>query len=192
MKRIIIVFSIILGISATVVAQPRAAGIRIGATGLDVLYQHSINDNQFIEGNAGIDFGYNANGKAGFKATAIYNFIWARPAWTDKGSWSIYAGPGISLGGVNDMCVYKLGNERFGYLDNGFMLAFTAQAGIEYNFDFPLQLSIDIRPYIGMHVNDGEYYNVIDKDTKKYGSTVGFYDNGLLGFAPTISVRYRF
>ena len=33
MKRIIIVFSIILGISATVVAQPRAAGIRIGATG---------------------------------------------------------------------------------------------------------------------------------------------------------------
>lgn len=192
MKRIILTISIILSAAAIAAGQPRSAGIRLGATGLDATYQHTMNTNQFIEGNIGLDFGYNANGKAGFKATAIYNFIWARPAWTDQGSWALYAGPGISIGGVNDMAVYKFGKERLGYLDGGFMIAIAAQLGLEYNFDFPLQLSLDIRPYFGLHVNDGKYYSVIDQENKSYGSTSGFYDNGLLGFVPTISVRYRF
>lgn len=192
MKRIILTISIILSAAAIAAGQPRSAGIRLGATGLDATYQHTMNANQFIEGNIGLDFGYNANGKAGFKATAIYNFIWARPAWTDQGSWALYAGPGLSIGGVNDMAVYKFGKERLGYLDGGFMIAIAAQVGLEYNFDFPLQLSLDIRPYFGLHVNDGKYYSAIDQVNKSYGSTVGFYDNGLLGFVPTISVRYRF
>lgn len=192
MKRIILTISIILSVAAVASAQPRSAGIRLGGTGIDATYQHSMNQNQFIEGNLGLDFGYNANGKAGFKATAIYNFIWARPAWTEQGSWALYAGPGVSLGGVNDMAVYKFGKERLGYLDGGFMIALAAQVGLEYNFDFPLQLSLDIRPCFGLHVNDGRYYSVIDQENKSYGSTVGFYDNGLLGFAPTLSVRYRF
>lgn len=192
MKRIILTISLILSAAALAAAQPRSTGIRLGATGLDATYQHTMNANQFIEGNIGMDFGYNANGKAGFKATATYNFIWARPAWTDQGSWALYAGPGISIGGVNDMAVYKFGKERLGYLDGGFMIALAAQVGLEYNFDFPLQLSLDVRPYFGLHVNDGKYYSVIDQENKNYGSTAGFYDNGLLGFVPTLSVRYRF
>lgn len=192
MKRIILTISIILSATALAAAQPRSAGIRLGATGLDATYQHTMNANQFIEGNVGMDFGYNANGKAGFKATATYNFIWARPAWTDQGSWALYAGPGLSIGGVNDMAVYKFGKERLGYLDGGFMIALAAQVGLEYNFDFPLQLSLDVRPYFGLHVNDGKYYSVIEQENKSYGSTAGFYDNGLLGFVPTLSIRYRF
>lgn len=192
MKRFIITISAALCFIAAASAQPRAIGARIGATGFDATYQHSMNSDQFIEGNIGLDFGYNANGKAGFKATAIYNFIWARPAWTEKGSWALYAGPGVSIGGVNDMAVYKLGKERLGYLDGGFMLSAALQVGLEYNFDFPLQLSVDIRPYIGLHINDGEYYDVVAQETRKYGSTVGFYDNGIMGLIPTISVRYRF
>lgn len=192
MKRMILTISILATAACIATAQPRSAGIRIGATGLDATYQHTMNSNQFIEGNIGIDFGYNANGKAGFKATAIYNFVLARPAWTSQGSWALYAGPGVSLGAVNDMAVYKFGKERQGYLDNGFMIAIAAQVGLEYNFDFPLQLALDIRPYFGMHINDGKYYDVINQENKSYGSTVGFYDNGLLGFAPTLSVRYHF
>lgn len=192
MRRFLTTFSIIFLTVCAAFAQPRSAGLRIGATGLDGTYQHSIKPNQFIEGNIGLDFGYNANGKAGFKATAIYNFVFARPAWTEKGSWALYAGPGISIGGVNDMAVHKIGKERIGYTDGGFLLALATQVGIEYNFDFPLQISLDIRPYFGIHVNDGKYYNIIDKETQKYGTTVGFYDNGMLGFAPTLSIRYRF
>ena len=153
-------------------------------------YQHTIRKDQFIEGNIGMDFGY--SGKAGFKATAIYNFVWARPAWTERGSWALYAGPGLSIGGVNDLCVYKFGKERIGYTDSGFMFAFAAQVGLEYNFDFPLQLALDVRPYFGVHVNDGVHHDVLEDIQTDYGSTAGFYDNGLLGFVPTISVRYRF
>lgn len=192
MKRIILTISIILAAASLAGAQPRSAGIRIGATGFDATYQHAMNSNQFIEGNVGLDFGYNSNGKAGFKATAIYNFIWARPAWTQEGSWALYAGPGISIGGVNDMAVYKFGKERLGYLDGGFMLAAAVQVGLEYNFEFPLQLSVDIRPYIGMHLNDGKYYDVIAQENRSYGSTAGFYDNGIMGLIPTLSIRYRF
>jgi len=72
------------------------------------------------------------------------------------------------------------------------MLALTGQVGIEYNFDFPLQISLDIRPYFGMHINDGRF-RIPNTDTVvKYEKKIGFYDNGLLGFAPCLSVRYRF
>lgn len=68
-------------------------------------------------------------------------------------------------------------------LDYGFMIALAAQIGLEYNFWFPLQLSLDIRPYFGLHVNDGFHI---------YKSKAGFYNYGMMGFIPTLSVRYRF
>lgn len=195
-KRFLLTLAIIFGLSAAVAAQPRSAGIRIGATGLDATYQHNTTKNQFIEGNAGIDFGYNANSKAGFKATAIYNFIWARPAWTEEGTWALYAGPGISLGAVDDMAVINGadGLAVGGYIDSGFMVSLVAQVGLEYNFKFPLSLSVDIRPYFGMHINDGNAPKgtVIDKESGNYSTAAGFYDSGLLGFSPSISIRYRF
>ena len=63
-------------LSLTANAQPRAVGLRFGATGMEASYQHSLNKN-FIEAEAGMDFGY---GGAGFKVSASYNFILARPA----------------------------------------------------------------------------------------------------------------
>ena len=72
------------------------------------------------------------------------------------------------------------------------MIAAAGHVGLEYTFDFPLQLCIDLRPCFGIHVNDGKFY---DKETGirvDYGGKVGFYDNGLLGFAPSLSVRYCF
>lgn len=54
-----------------------------------------------------------------------------------------------------------------------FFFGLAAQVGLEYQFWFPLQLSADLRPVIGFC--DGE-----------------FYDRGMLGFVPTISVRYAF
>ena len=87
MKKTILTILMIAAAITTAAAQPRAAGIRIGATGLDASYQHTMNSTQFIGADIGLDFGYNVNGYSGVKATAIYNFVWARPAWTDKGSW---------------------------------------------------------------------------------------------------------
>ena len=161
-------------------------GFRIGVSGFDATYQHSFKRNQFLQGDFGVDFGYNANGRPGVRATAVYNFIWARPAWTNRGSWSLYAGPGLTLGYVNDNLHYRIGSEVIPYNDNGFMLALAVQVGLEYNFDFPLTLAAEVRPAFGMHANgkvtiDGQTY-----------SKVGFYDNGMLGFVPTVAVRYKF
>ena len=192
MKKTILTILMIAAAITTAAAQPRAAGIRIGATGLDASYQHTMNSTQFIGADIGLDFGYNANGYSGVKATAIYNFVWARPAWTDKGSWGIYSGPGISLGYVNDIMPYTVGNVTSGYLDGGFLFAIAAQVGLEYTFWFPLQLSLEIRPLFGLHANDGRMRIPELDTTVHYESKVGFYDNGLLGFAPTLTVRYRF
>jgi opacity protein-like surface antigen len=176
MKRISIIISMLLCISAVASAQHRAAGLRIGTTGLDASYQYSMNRNTFLQGDLGMDFGSSADAAVGFKVTGTYNMIWARPAWTDMGTWAIYAGPGVSLGYVGDKVTYKNEMVKVKTRDHGFMFAIAAQAGIEYNFEFPLQLAADIRPYIGLHV----------------GQKAGFYDRGLLGLIPTLSARYRF
>mgnify|MGYP003306380237 CR=1 FL=1 len=204
MKRILIILFLAFAATSAASAQgfakggtgevtnvPRSMGFRIGVTGFDVTYQHSFRKTQFLQGDFGVDFGYSVNGHPGARATATYNFIWARPAWTHRGFWALYSGPGISLGYVNDMAHYKTG-EYVAYTpktmgDNGFMLGVAVQVGLEYTFDFPLTLAVELRPVFGMHVNDG-----VELGGVHYGSKVGFYDNGMMGFIPTFAARYRF
>ncbi len=191
MKRIILI-AVMSVITFCASAQPRAMGIRIGATGLEASYEHSMNPVQFIQGDLGMDFGYNVNGRPGVKATAIYNFIWARPNWTTQGSWAIYAGPGLSLGFVDDQVPYTIGDVILGHYDNGFMIGVVGQVGVEYTFRFPLQLALEVRPCFGLHVNDGKFRDRDSGLTVNYGGKTGFYDNGLLGFVPSLSIRYCF
>lgn len=158
-------------------AQPRALGLRGGATGAEISYQHSFAGDQFLSIDMGIDPGYNVKGSLGGKVTGVYEFIWARPRWTKKGSWNIYAGPGISAGYVDDRIVIKAGTERANTFSRGYMVAVTGQVGLEYNFEIPLQLSLEVRPLAGLHISKNHF---------------GFYDNGLLGFAPSLAIRYTF
>ena len=123
-----------------------------------------------------MDFGSSVDAGCGVKATGTYNIIWARPAWTDKGTWAIYAGPGATLGYTGDSIIYRDELATYKTRDHGFMFAVGAQAGLEYNFEFPLQLAVDLRPFFGVHVSQ----------------QTGFYNRGMLGFVPTISARYRF
>ena len=193
MKQSAIIYLILIFSALGASAQPRALGGRIGATGFDASYQHTLGSRNFIQADASLDFGYAGSGAAGFKATAVYNFVAARPAWTDKGTWALYAGPGLSLGDVQDRVVYKAGDLRYHPNDYGFMFSLAVQAGLEYTFWFPLQLSVDIRPYFGMHVNDGVARRVDSiTDRIEFKSKAGWYNNGMLGFVPTLSVRYRF
>lgn len=192
MKRLAIILALVTGISVTASAQPKAVGVRIGATGLDASYQHDLNRNTFLQGDLGMDFGSSIDAAIGVKATALYNYIWARPAWTDHGSWALFAGGGVTLGGVADKVRYKDGSLKFSVKDHGFLLALTAQAGIEYNFEFPLQLSLDIRPYIGLHVNKGYTAMGLTGTEITYGGKTGFYDRGMWGFIPTLAARYCF
>lgn len=177
MNRIISVIILLISCCAISYAQPKALGLRGGASGTAVTYQHYLSHEKFLSVDAGVDFGYSVSGKLGALVNGNYNFIWASPKWTKKGTWNIYAGPGISTGWVEDRCIIKNGEQRANYYTRGFMLALSGQVGIEYNFRIPLQLSLEVRPCAGLHLAN---------------KSVSFYDNGLLGFIPSLGIRYTF
>ena len=153
MKKIILIAALVLGAAVAATAQPKAVGLRLGWS-VEASYQHNINGADFIEANLGT-FGY-----AGLDISSTYNFMIAQPAWTDRGEWGFYAGPGLALG-----------------FFHGTSIAVQGQVGLEYTFWFPLQLAIDLKPQIGVVMWNGG---------------AGFWRPGLYGFAPTLSVRYRF
>lgn len=160
MKRVIL--TIFIAILATMPAksQPKAFGLRLG-NDCQVSYEHNIGDKaNFLEADLGMQFYYGYT--AGLNAAAAYNFMIAQPQWTEKGQWGFYAGPAVKLG----------------YVWIGGYVAVGAQVGLEYEFEFPLQLSIDIRPVVGLYVE---------------GQSIGIYGaDAILGSIPCLSVRYCF
>ena len=159
MKKTLLIVIALLGLSLAAVAQPKAIGVRGGLFGPhfngEISYEHWAtlfdNDYDFAEIDLGV-FGGN-----GFKATALYNFTFAQPEFTDRGEWGFYAGPGLAVG-------YGTGNKL---KEDGTtepkarpFLGFAAQLGLEYTFWFPLQLSVDFRPsfMIPAFMNRGNWY----------------------------------
>ena len=133
MKKIILVAALVLGFAVAASAQPRAIGVRLGNGG-EISYQHQLGKN-FLEVDGGLGLGFDGTFNVG--ATGVYNFMIAQPAWTDRGEWGFYAGPGASVG---------LGVGETNYLT----LGVAGMVGLEYTFWFPLQLSIDFRQHIGI------------------------------------------
>ena len=158
MKKIILIAALVFGVAFAASAQPRAVGGRL-MYGIEASYQHYVGGENFVEANLGLFTLY------ALQATATYNFMLAQPAWTARGEWGVYAGPGATLG-------LNYAGRR-----NEFVFAAVGQVGLEYTFWFPLQLSVDLRPQIGIAAGNGG---------------VRFYNDGMLGFVPTIGVRYRF
>ena len=154
MKKIILVAAMVLGFTVAASAQPRAVGIR-GGYGVEASYQHSLGTN-FVEADLGL------NGFDVLNVAATYNFMIAQPAWTNSGTWGFYAGPGVALGAGKGV----------------FNLGIAGQVGLEYTFDFPLQLSLDIRPQIGM-----VSATALDVTTREFG---------IWGWYPHLGIRYKF
>ena len=155
MKRIM--FSMLFALAFTTAsAQPKAIGMRLG-TEIQASYEHAIGARgDFLE----VDMGYELIRLVNLAAS--YDFMIARPKWTRKGEWGFYAGPAAKVGGAGV----------------GFYLALGAQAGLEYNFEFPLQISLDVRPTIGCAFISG---------------MPSFYAGGaVFGGLPSLSLRYRF
>lgn len=162
MKRFIIL-AVALFTAAAVYAQPRAIGARFGS-GLEFSYQHFVRNADFVELDLGFELPLNQiNGAAlDFSATAIYDFVFAQPHWTSKGTWAWYAGPGATIGGqVSDG-------------EGSFLIGTGGNIGLSYTFWFPLELSIDHRIMFGFNSRPDHH----------------FYIGGYL--VPNFSVRYRF
>ena len=144
MKKIILIAAMVLGFAVAATAQPRALGARIG-NGAEISYQHDM-DGNFLEIDGGLGLGFDGTFNVG--ATGIYNFMIAQPAWTSRGEWGFYAGPGASVGlGLGDV--------------NYFSLGVAGMVGLEYTFWFPLQLSLDLKPTLGFGFNHGFHWGVM-------------------------------
>jgi len=124
---------------------PRAIGGRLGY-GAEVSYQHTLGENNMIQLEVGVPYFNN------LEAACTYD--WINPGgldvpWDKRGDWNWYAGVG---GGIQVPFNFK-----------GAAIGAAGRIGIEYNFWFPLQLSIDFRPMLGLSFSQygaAFYYDV--------------------------------
>ncbi len=152
MKKILLIAVMAIACVAFVNAQPRAIGGRLGAFD-GVSYQHGFGESNMLEIEAGWGWtgcvstfeGGHAWGWGGHSIQAAITYDWIDPfgatfPWDKKGEWHWYLGVGGAGG-------YILNNAGF--------VGAAGRCGVEYDFWFPLQLSIDFRPTIGAAIWDG-------------------------------------
>ncbi|MFD2567299.1 hypothetical protein [Pseudotenacibaculum haliotis] len=149
MKKIVLVVVAIFGFAMTSNAQQiskNALGLRLGDSdglGAEISYQRSLGDTNRLE----IDLGWrNGNNFDGFKATGLYQWIWQL-----DGRFNWFAGAGGGLGS------YSFDNNTIE--DETFLFA-AGTLGIEYNFEIPLLISLDVRPELGF----GDFRDDLDFD----------------------------
>ena len=147
MKKLITTSVVALLISFGLQAQDiskNALGLRLGDNdgfGGEISYQHYLKENNRLE----FDLGWrNSRNVDAFKLVALYQ--WVMPI-ENNFNWYVGAGGGIGSfdSGVND----------------GTFALVAGDIGIEYNFNIPLQLSLDMRPEFGF--ND-RYSDDLDLD----------------------------
>ena len=147
MKKIILTALVLVGLSFTSQAQEisdNALGLRLGDNhgfGYELSYQRKLSSDNRLELDLGLR---NSNEVNGFKITGVYQWV-----WNIEGGFNWYAGIGGGLGTWNYKNDYfNGGNETYAFV--------AGDLGIEYNFDFPLQIALDLRPELAFSdYNDG-------------------------------------
>lgn len=139
MKRFLFITALMLSVVTFANAQPRTIGGRIGH-GIEFTYQHQLGSNM-VNLQAGLPF---MNG-FGIEGVCTYDWIFPITSWQEEGSWNWYAGVG---GGVG----------MWGFDDPYAYFGVAGRIGVEYNFWFPMQISLDWSPVVGPSFNHGNAY----------------------------------
>lgn len=146
MKKIVLSAFMLLGLAFSAQAQDiskNALGLRLGDNdgfGGEISYQRGLGDNNRLE----LDLGWrNSDNIDAFKLAGLYQWV-----WNIDGGFNWYAGVG---GGIGSWSYDGPGDPDN---DSGTFLFAAGDIGIEYNFDIPLQLSLDIRPEIYFNSDD--------------------------------------
>ncbi|MUP45681.1 hypothetical protein E0K83_07980 [Gramella sp. BOM4] len=140
MKKIVLFAAFVLGgvlfhqANAQRIAD-NAIGLRIGGGGgygAEISYQRAIGgDNNRLE----FDLGWRDDSHFdAIKLVGLYQWV-----WNIEGGFNWYAGAGAGLGNFDD--------NR--HNNDGLFALIAGDIGIEYDFDFPLLISLDFRPEIG-------------------------------------------
>lgn len=165
MKKLFLSALMLIGLAWSTQAQDiskNALGLRLGNNdgfGGEVSYQRGLSRSNRLE----LDLGFrNNNDVNAYKLVGLYQWVWD----LDQGfNW--YAGAGAGLGNWS--------YNHAGVSNSGTFILATGDIGVEYNFDIPLQLSLDFRP---------EFY-LNNTGTNKFREN---------SFGPDIAlgIRYRF
>lgn len=151
MKRIVLILVVFFGMTTFLTAQsisPNAIGLRLGDSdgfGAEISYQRALKQNNRLE----FDFGWrDGRNYDGVKLIGLYQWVWGI-----EGGFHWYAGPGAGFAAYE--VDYRDNNDVY-YDDSDAFVILTGTVGIEYSFDFPLLLSLDVRPEFGFGGDD--YY----------------------------------
>jgi len=150
MKKILVIVIALMALSFQAEAQQiaeNAIGIRVGDSdgfGTEVNYQRALGENNRLELGLGWSTGSSVNQ---YRITGLYQWVWVL-----DGSFNWYAGAGGGVGQVS------FDDDFPGNPDNETFVFAAGDIGIEYNFDFPLLLSLDFRPEIGF----GDFRDDVD------------------------------
>lgn len=142
MKKLFVSAFMLIGLAFAAQAQDRnALGLRLGDNdgfGGEISYQRTLSSDNRLE----FDLGWReSENYDAIKVVGLYQWV-----WNIDGGFNWYAGVGAGLG------TWEFNNGRPGYYDgkddSGTFLLAAGDIGIEYNFDIPLQISLDARPEI--------------------------------------------
>lgn len=148
MKKIILSAIIVIGLAFTAQAQgisKNALGLRLGDSGgfgTEITYQRALGSNNRLELDLGWrnrnNFNNNGYDDDAIKLAALYQWVMN----IDGGfNWYVGVGGGVGTFGRDY-------DDKRNYDNEAFVFA-AGDIGIEYNFDFPLLISLDFRPEFG-------------------------------------------
>lgn len=152
MKTSLLTIFCIFGLAISAHAQSiskNALGIRVGdddGFGVEISYQRALQEATRLEIDLGLRSGDDYDG---FKLTGLHQWVWRL-----DGNFNWYAGAG---GGVG---AYNIDNVPAGTDDTDTFFFLAGNLGIEYDFDIPLVISLDVRPEIGF----GDFNDDFDFD----------------------------
>lgn len=142
MKKLILLTICLVGFGISSQAQSianHALGLRLGDNdgfGTEISYQNALGENNRLE----LDLGWrDSEHYDGFKLTGLYQWV-----WNIDGGFNWYVGAGAGIGSRD------FDNDHDHHDDGDFFAVIAGDIGIEYDFDFPLLLSLDFRPEIGL------------------------------------------
>jgi len=138
-KQIVILMIAFLGFIGAGYAQEisqNALGLRFGGNdgfGAEISYQYKLSGSNRLE----FDLGFRDNNNFNiWKVSALHQWV-----WSIDGAFNWYSGFGGGIGSINI--------KNFDDGDGLFVNA-AGNIGVEYNFDFPLLVSLDFRPEVGL------------------------------------------
>lgn len=144
MKKVLLSAFLLLGLAFSANAQDgrrNALGLRLGDNdgfGGELSYQRTLASSNRLE----LDLGWrDSKNYDALKLTGLYQWV-----WNIDGGFNWYAGLGGGVGTWEFNDNYLPPNWKDD--DSGTFMFLAGDIGIEYNFDIPLQLSLDFRPEV--------------------------------------------